>query len=198
MLVLIAGAVARSRPGVRRRQIAAGSPERRRSRSFWPGVRTEALARGDQRGHARRHPDRPRTRTRSSSRAIARQPEQVQSLDAYLAQRADARESITTAREMAARASRAARPGRGERTASPGRRWCPSGASSRTSARSRARYPTIQALATLAFDNRRALFRTELLAALTMVDTRTGRVPATSRARGPAPWASRSSCRRAF
>jgi membrane-bound lytic murein transglycosylase B len=31
-------------------------------------------------------------------------------------------------------------------------------------------YPTVQALATLAFDNRRPLFRTELLDALTMID----------------------------
>ena len=56
--------------------------------------------------------------------------------------------------------------------------------------------PTVQALATLAFDGRRgALFRNELFDALRIVER--GHASLESmKGRGPARWASRSSCRR--
>jgi membrane-bound lytic murein transglycosylase B len=96
------------------------------------------------------------------------QPEQTQTLDAYLAQRIttrtirNARQQVTTHRALLARVEAAS----GVPPALLVAIW---GLESNFG-RFTGTYPTIQALATLAFDGRRPLFRTELLAALTMLD----------------------------
>ena len=59
--------------------------------------------------------------------------------------------------------------------------------------------PTIAALATLAWDPRRStFFRGELFDALEILNRGDIELRAAARARGPARWASRSSCRRAI
>jgi membrane-bound lytic murein transglycosylase B len=96
------------------------------------------------------------------------QPEQVQSLDAYLAQRLTSR-TITTARQMHRRHARLlgdVERAFGVSAAVMTAVW---GLESNFG-RFTGTYPTIRALATLAFDGRRALFRAELLAALEMID----------------------------
>ncbi len=96
------------------------------------------------------------------------QPEQVQSLDAYLAQRLT-RRTIATARQMQTRHARLLSRVETELGVSRALMVAIWGLESNFG-RFTGSYPTIRALATLAYDNRRPLFRSELLAALTMVD----------------------------
>jgi len=134
---------------------------------FLSGVRTEATGRGISNATldlalANLTPD-PVVLARDRA-----QPELTQSLDAYLTQRLSTR-TIATAREMAV--SHKAVLARVEQTYGIPRPvmvaiW---GLESNFG-RFTGTYPTIQALATLAFDARRPLFRTELLQALTIVD----------------------------
>ena len=96
------------------------------------------------------------------------QPEAVQSLDAYLSQRVSAR-TVSTGRQMLAR--HRAVLDRVERAYGipPAVMVAIWGLESNFG-RFTGTYPTIRALATLAHDGRRELFRTELFHALTMVD----------------------------
>jgi membrane-bound lytic murein transglycosylase B len=97
------------------------------------------------------------------------QPEIVQSLDGYLRQRLTAR-TRTTASEMRRRHARVlaeVEKAYGVPDAVMTSIW---GLESNFG-RFTGSYSTIRALATLAFDNRRALFRSELLAALRMIDS---------------------------
>ena len=96
------------------------------------------------------------------------QPEQVQSLDAYLAQRLTAR-TVTTARQMHRRHAGVLREVEREFGVPAAVMTAIWGLESNFG-RFTGTYPTIRALATLAYDGRRALFRSELLAALEMVD----------------------------
>lgn len=96
------------------------------------------------------------------------QPEQVQSLDAYLAQRLNTR-TIATARQMRTRHAAI--------FAEVDKRFGVSAAVmtaiwglESNFGRFTGTYQTVPALATLAFDNRRPLFRSELFAALQMID----------------------------
>jgi membrane-bound lytic murein transglycosylase B len=96
------------------------------------------------------------------------QPEQVQSLDAYLAQRLT-RRTITTARQMRERHAGLLRQVETAYGVPPAILTAVWGLESNFG-RFTGTYPTIRALATLAFDNRRPLFRSELFAALQMID----------------------------
>lgn len=96
------------------------------------------------------------------------QPELVQSLDTYLAQRLS-RRTIATAREMAER-HRAVLARVEAEFGVPRALMVAIWGLESNFGRFTGSYPTVQALATLAFDNRRPLFRTELLDALTMID----------------------------
>jgi membrane-bound lytic murein transglycosylase B len=96
------------------------------------------------------------------------QPEVVQSLDSYLAQRLS-RRTVATARQMATR-HRPTLARVQETYGVPTSLMVAVWGLESNFGRFTGDYPTIQALATLAFDNRRPLFRTELLAALTMLE----------------------------
>src|SRR5690606_5647230 len=96
------------------------------------------------------------------------QLEQVQSLDAYLAQRLTAR-TVTTARQMHRRHAGVLR-GVEREFGVPAAVMTAIWGLESNFGRFTGTYPTIRALATLAYDGRRALFRSELLAALEMVD----------------------------
>jgi len=96
------------------------------------------------------------------------QPEAVQSLDEYVAQRVS-RQRVQTARQMAARHTAVlarVEAAYGVPKAVLVAIW---GLESNFG-RFTGTYPTIPALATLAWDDRRPLFRTQLIAALRMVD----------------------------
>lgn len=96
------------------------------------------------------------------------QPEVVQSLDTYVAQRVTSR-AVGTARTMASRHGRVL----GEVEAAygiPSRVLVSIWGLESNFGRFTGTYPTIRALATLAWDNRRTLFRSELIAALRMID----------------------------
>ncbi|MEO7191469.1 MAG: lytic murein transglycosylase [Vicinamibacterales bacterium] len=96
------------------------------------------------------------------------QPETVQSLDDYVAQRLSTR-VIASARDMARKHHDLL--DKVEATYGvPGPLMIAIWGLESNFGRFTGSYPTIRALATLAYDNRRPLFRTELLHALTMVD----------------------------
>ena len=136
---------------------------------FLASVRTEALARGISQATL----DRALANLQIEQVVVSRdraQPETVQSLDAYLAQRLSAR-TIATAREMNTR--HAALLARIEGTYGvPGPVMIAIWGLESNFGKFTGTYPTIAALATLAYDGRRPLFRTELLNALTIVDQR--------------------------
>jgi membrane-bound lytic murein transglycosylase B len=96
------------------------------------------------------------------------QPELVQSLDAYLAQRLS-RRTIATARERAAAHRTLLREVEREYGV-PSEIMLAIWGLESNFGRFTGTYPIIRSLATLAWDNRRALFRSELFHALTMVD----------------------------
>ncbi len=135
--------------------------------AFLAGVRTDAR----QQGIAEATLDRAFAGVALEPVVVSRdrtQPETVLSLDEYLARRVT-RRTIATARTMAVRhrrvlASVEARYG------IPSEMMVAIWGLESNFGRFTGTYPTIQALATLAFDNRRALFRTELLQALHILD----------------------------
>jgi len=136
---------------------------------FLAGVRAEALTRGISEATL----DRALTGLQPEPVVVARdraQPELVQGLDAYIAQRLSVR-VITTAREMAVK--HAALLGRVEKQfgIQPALMVAIWGLESNFGTFTGS-YPTIASLATLAYDGRRPLFRAELFAALTMVEQR--------------------------
>jgi membrane-bound lytic murein transglycosylase B len=135
--------------------------------AFLSDIRTEALARGIKadtldRALAGLTPD-PVVVSRDRN-----QPEIVQSLDAYVRQRLTPR-TLATAREMAVR-HRALLDRIDAKYGVPRTLMIAIWGLESNFGRFTGSYPTIQALATLAYDNRRPIFRGELLAALTMVD----------------------------
>ncbi len=136
---------------------------------FLASVRTEALARGISQATL----DRALANLQVEPVVVARdraQPEAVQSLDAYLAQRLSAR-TINTAREMHTR--HGALLARIEAAYGvPGPVMVAIWGLESNFGKFTGTYPTISSLATLAYDGRRPLFRTELLHALAIVDQR--------------------------
>jgi membrane-bound lytic murein transglycosylase B len=96
------------------------------------------------------------------------QPENVQSLDTYLRQRLSAR-TIATAREMARR-HRALLRDIEAKYGVPSSLMVAIWGLESNFGKFTGTYPTVRALVTLAYDNRRPLFRTELFHALEMVD----------------------------
>lgn len=149
-------------------QPQASPPPARTFDEFLAGVRSEALARGISQATidaALASLTAPEPVVVARDRA---QPEEVQSLDQYLGQRLTAR-TVRTAREML----RAHRPLLRKIEGAYGvpaplmvAIWgLESNFGSFTGT-----YPTIQALATLAYDNRRPLFRAELFDALAIVE----------------------------
>ncbi len=136
---------------------------------FLAGVRAEALKRGISEATL----DRALTRLQPEPVVVARdraQPEVTQSLEDYVQQRLSPK-TVATAREMAAR--HAAVLAHVERAygVQPALMVAIWGLESNFGAFTGS-YPTIAALATLAFDGRRPIFRSELFAALTIVDQR--------------------------
>jgi membrane-bound lytic murein transglycosylase B len=96
------------------------------------------------------------------------QPELVQSLDEYLAQRLSTR-TVSTARQMAAR-HRGLLAAVERAYGVPAQTMVAIWGLESNFGRFTGTYPIIRSLATLAWDGRRSLFRTELFDALTMVD----------------------------
>jgi membrane-bound lytic murein transglycosylase B len=96
------------------------------------------------------------------------QPEQTQSLDAYLAQRLS-RTTIARARQMALKHETTLKAVETRYAVAPAVMVAIWGLESNFG-QFTGTYSTVRALATLAYDNRRPLFRTELMAALTMLD----------------------------
>jgi membrane-bound lytic murein transglycosylase B len=134
---------------------------------FLAGVRAEALKRGI--GEATL--DRALTGLQPEQVIIARdraQPELVQSLDEYLERRLSAR-TIASARDMAAKHARLLRQVDEKYGVQAPLMIAIWGLESNFGAFTGS-YPTISALATLAYDGRRALFRSELFAALAIVE----------------------------
>lgn len=135
--------------------------------NFLDSVRAEAIDRGISVATL----DRALTGLTMEPVVVARdraQPEQVQSLDAYLAQRLSAR-TIATARQMRERHARLLADVERE-TGVPASVMTAVWGLESNFGRFTGTYPTIRALATLAFDGRRTLFRSELFAALEMLD----------------------------
>ncbi len=136
---------------------------------FLAGVRAEALKRGLSEATL----DRALSGLQPEPVVVARdraQPELVQSLDAYVAARLSAR-TITTAREMAARHADILKRVEKAYGIQPSLMVAIWGLESNFGTFTGA-YPTITALATLAYDGRRPLFRSELFAALTILEQR--------------------------
>lgn len=135
--------------------------------AFLADVRTEALARGIKPATL----DLALADLEPAPVVVARdrnQPEIVQSLDAYVRERLTSR-TIQTAREMAAHHREVL--ARVEQTYGvPHALMIAIWGLESNFGRFTGAYPTIQSLATLAYDNRRPLFRAELLDALAMVD----------------------------
>ena len=134
---------------------------------FLSGLRDEARARGISETTL----DRALTGLEPESVVVARdrsQPELTQSLDAYVAQRVTPR-IIATARTQAG-AHRELLDRIEEAFGIPGPTMLAIWGLESNFGKFTGTYPTIRALATLAYDGRRALFRTELLHALTIVD----------------------------
>jgi len=135
--------------------------------AFLQGVRTEATAMGLKPETL----DAALTGLTPEPVVVARdraQPETVQSLDAYVSQRLSAR-TIRTAKEMAVTHRDVLRTVESRYGVPPAIVIAVWGLESNFG-RFTGTYPTVRALATLAYDNRRPLFRTELLQALAMVD----------------------------
>jgi peptidoglycan lytic transglycosylase B len=135
--------------------------------AFLADVRAEALARGIKEATLARTID----GLTAEPVVVARdrnQPELVQSLDAYVAGRLT-RRTIATARDMAVVHRAVLTRVEAQFGVSRSMMVAIWGLESNFG-RFTGTYPTIQALATLAYDNRRPLFRDELLSALTMVD----------------------------
>ena len=134
---------------------------------FLAGVRAEALKRGISEATL----DRALTGLQPETVVIARdraQPELVQSLDEYLERRLSPR-TIANAREMATRHARLLRQVDEKYGVQPPLMIAIWGLESNFGVFTGS-YPTISALATLAYDGRRALFRSELFAALAIVE----------------------------
>lgn len=134
---------------------------------FLKELRTEALSRGISQAtlDATLIDLTPETVVVSRDRS---QPENVQSLDTYLRQRLSTR-TIATAREMARRHRPLLREVETKYGAPPALMVAIWGLESNFG-RFTGTYPTVRALVTLAYDNRRPLFRTELFHALDMVE----------------------------
>jgi membrane-bound lytic murein transglycosylase B len=142
-------------------------PETSSFDTFLAGAKAEAIAKGIGAGTV----DRAFRDLTPAPVVVARdrnQPETVQSLDAYLAQRLT-RRTVATAREMVDRHKDVLSRVEAEFGVPRALMVAIWGLESNFG-RFTGSYPTIQALATLAYDNRRPLFRTELLEALTMID----------------------------
>ena len=135
--------------------------------AFLDGIRTEALARGirEETLDAVLAGLTPEPVVVSRDRS---QPETVQSLDAYLAERVSA-QRIATGRQMLER-HRASLDRVKDRYGVPPQVVVAIWGLESNFGRFTGTYSTIRALATLAYDARRELFRTELFHALTMVD----------------------------
>ena len=134
---------------------------------FIAGVRMEAVASGITQATL----DRALTGLTPQSVVVARdrtQPEVVQSVDRYLTQRLTTR-TVTTARQMHTRHAPILRRVE-ERYGVPGAVMTAIWGLESSFGRFTGTYPTVRALATLAYDNRRPLFRSELLSSLAMID----------------------------
>jgi len=134
---------------------------------FLAGVRTEALTRGISQSTL----DRALVDVTPEIRVVSRdrsQPENVQSLDSYISQRLS-RRTIATARQMAERHRAVLHAVESKYGVVPSVMVAIWGLESNFG-RFTGEYRTIKALATLAWDNRRPLFRTELFNALDMVE----------------------------
>ena len=136
---------------------------------FLAGVRAEAIKRGISQATL----DRALTGLQPDTVVVARdraQPELVQSLDEYVERRLSAR-TITTAREMVTRHAKLLKQVDEKYGVQPALMIAIWGLESNFG-NFTGSYSTISALATLAFDGRRSLFRSELFAALAIVDQR--------------------------
>lgn len=134
---------------------------------FLAGVRAEALKRGISEATL----DRALSGLQPEAVVVARdraQPELVQSLDEYVERRLSAR-TIANAREMAARHAKLLRQVDEKYGVPPPLMIAIWGLESNFGTFTGS-YPTISALATLAYDGRRALFRSELFAALAIIE----------------------------
>jgi membrane-bound lytic murein transglycosylase B len=134
---------------------------------FLAGVRAEALKRGISEATL----DKALTGLQPEPVVVTRdraQPELVQSLDEYVERRLSAR-TIATARDMAARHARLLRQVDEKYGVQPQLMIAIWGLESNFGTFTGS-YPTISALATLAYDGRRSLFRSELFAALAIVE----------------------------
>ncbi len=166
--LLVAAALTTAAPAMP--QSASGDAATSSSSSFdafLADVRTEALARGIKAETL----DRALAGLTPDAVVVSRdrnQPEIVQSLDAYVRERLTPR-TIATAREMAVRHRDLLDRVDAKYGVPRGLMVAIWGLESNFG-RFTGSYPTIQSLATLAYDNRRPIFRAELLAALTMVD----------------------------
>ncbi len=153
---------------------ASGAPvaqeqqaERPAFEEFVAGIRAEALARGVSQATL----DRTLVDLAPETVVVTRdrsQPENVQSLDSYVSQRLS-RRTITTARQMAARHRTVLDAVEAKYGVPPSMMVAIWGLESNFG-RFTGTYSTIRALVTLAYDNRRPLFRTELFHAIDMVD----------------------------
>jgi membrane-bound lytic murein transglycosylase B len=135
--------------------------------AFLADVRTEALGRGIKAETM----DRAFADLKPAPKVVARdrrQPEAVQSLDSYLAQRLT-KSTVATARDMAAQ-HRIVLDRVEAEYGVPRELIVAIWGLESNFGRFTGSYPTVQALATLAYDNRRPLFREELIDALTMID----------------------------
>jgi membrane-bound lytic murein transglycosylase B len=136
---------------------------------FLAGVRAEALKRGISEATL----DRALNGLQPEAVVVARdraQPELVQSLDEYVERRLSAR-TIATAREMAAHHTKLLRRVDEKYGIQPALMIAIWGLESNFG-KFTGSYSTISALATLAYDGRRPLFRSELFAALAIVEQR--------------------------
>jgi membrane-bound lytic murein transglycosylase B len=136
---------------------------------FLAGVRAEALTRGISQATL----DRALNGLQPDTVVVARdraQPELVQSLDEYVERRLSAR-TIATAREMASHHTKLLRQVDKRYGIQPALMIAIWGLESNFG-KFTGSYPTISALATLAYDGRRPLFRSELFAALAIVEQR--------------------------
>jgi membrane-bound lytic murein transglycosylase B len=136
---------------------------------FLAGVRAEALKRGISGATL----DRALAGLQPEPVVVARdraQPELVQSLDEYVERRLSAR-TVATAREMAAHHRKLLRQVDETYGIQPALMIAIWGLESNFG-KFTGSYPTISALATLAYDGRRPLFRSELFAALAIVEQR--------------------------
>ena len=148
-------------------QVTAPPPAPASFEDFLAGVRAEALSRGlsDAIVTPALSGLEPLPVVVTRDRA---QPEQAQSLEAYLTQRLTAR-TIATARDKAAEHARLLRQIE-DRYGVPGPVMIAIWGLESNFGKFTGSYPTIAALATLAYDGRRPLFREELFHALTIIE----------------------------